>query len=78
MLRHIGRGGLNEEAGVASASDGVPEVGRREGENVSIVDIARQPSEAEQVLRMLPGQLRSLKHLPPRAGCASSETLLTY
>ncbi|CAL8467045.1 g6581 [Coccomyxa elongata] len=67
MLRHIGRGGLNEEGGVASASDGVPEVGRREGENVSTVDIVRQPSEAEQVLRMLPGQLRSLKHLPPRA-----------
>lgn len=67
-LRHIGRGGLDEEAGVASGSGGLPELGRREAENVSTVDIVRQPSEAEQVLRMLPGQLRSLKHLPPRAG----------
>ena len=39
------------------------------------MDIVRHPSEAEQVLRMLPGQLRGLRKLPPEAGlpaCISS------
>ena len=38
---------------------------------VSTVDIVRHPSEAEQVLRMLPGHLRGLKKLPPEAGMAA-------
>ena len=41
---------------------------RRDREVVSTVDIVRHPSEAEQVLRMLPGHLRGLKKLPPEAG----------
>jgi hypothetical protein len=73
-LRRIGQGGLNEEALelAGGAAGGAAEAGRREQENVSTVDIVRHPSEAEQVLRMLPGHLRSLKHLPARAGCSLS------
>jgi hypothetical protein len=41
------------------------------------VDIVRHPSEAEQVLRMLPGQLRGLRKLPPEAGLPASVRLLT-
>ena len=40
----------------------------RDREVVSTVDIVRHPSEAEQVLRMLPGHLRGLKKLPLEAG----------
>ena len=67
-LRHIGRGGLDEEAAMQAGGDraaGASDMGR---ELVSTVEIVRHPSEAEQVLRMLPGQLRGLKHLPQRAG----------
>ena len=70
-LRRIGQGGLNEEA-----AEGLPNLaalpggGRRQagGENVSTVDVVRHPSEAEQVLRMLPAHLRALRRLPPAAG----------
>ena len=41
------------------------------------MDIVRHPSEAEQVLRMLPGQLRGLRKLPPEAGAPASARLLT-
>lgn len=66
----MGQGGLNEDALelVEGAARAAGNAGRREHENVSTVDIVRHPSEAEQVLRMLPGHLRGLKHLPARAG----------
>ncbi|CAK0735069.1 hypothetical protein CVIRNUC_000523 [Coccomyxa viridis] len=68
-LRRITQGGLDEASilyaeGLAGSSG---EAGRRDREVVSTVDIVRHPSEAEQVLRMLPGHLRGLKKLPPEA-----------
>ena len=70
-LRRVGQGGLNEDAlelVEGAGRSGGDAAGRREHENVSTVDIVRHPSEAEQVLRMLPAHLRGLKHLPARAG----------
>lgn len=67
-LRHIGRGGLDEEAAMQAGGDGAAGASDMGRELVSTVEIVRHPSEAEQVLRMLPGQLRGLKHLPQRAG----------
>ena len=32
------------------------------------MDLVHHPSEAEQVLRLLPAQLRALRSLPPAAG----------
>lgn len=34
------------------------------------VDLVHHPSEAEQVLRLLPAQLRALRALPPAAGAS--------
>ncbi|EIE26712.1 hypothetical protein COCSUDRAFT_59229 [Coccomyxa subellipsoidea C-169] len=74
-LRHIGRGGLDEEAAMQAGGDGAAGASDMGRELVSTVEIVRHPSEAEQVLRMLPGQLRGLKHLPQRAA-AQREALL--
>ena len=69
-LRRITQGGLNEAS--AAETEGLEsslgEAGRRDREVVSTVDIVRHPSEPEQILRMLPGLLRGLKTLRPRAG----------
>lgn len=69
-LRRITQGGLNEASAVGAAGleSSLGEAGRRDREVVSTVDIVRHPSEAEQIMRMLPGQLRGLKALRPRAG----------
>ena len=69
-LRRITQGGLNEASAVgAEGLEGaLGEAGRRDREAVSTVDIVRHPSEAEQILRMLPAQLRTLKTLRPTAG----------
>ena len=69
-LRRITQGGLNEASAVGAAGldSSLGEAGRREREVVSTVEIVRHPSEAEQILRLLPGQLRGLKALRPRAG----------
>ena len=69
-LRRITQGGLNEAS--ASWAEGLEssfgEAGASDRNVVSTVDIVRHPSEAEQVLRMLPAQLRGLKKLPRDAG----------
>lgn len=78
-LRRIGEGGLNEASAAGPEGPGPGSLGgpgRRDREVVSTVDIVRHPSEAEQVLRMLPGHLRGLKELPPEAGLYSSQRLL--
>lgn len=40
------------------------------GAQVGGVDLVHHPSEAEQVLRLLPAQLRALRALPPAAGAS--------
>ena len=40
------------------------------GAQVGGVDLVHHPSEAEQVLRLLPAQLRALRSLPPAAGAS--------
>lgn len=76
-LRRIGQGGLNEQAAEPTSAHGAAGAAEAGREVVSTVEIVRHPSEAEQVLRMLPGQLRGLKHLTPRAGAPLSSTLPT-
>ena len=69
-LRRITQGGLNEASAVGAAGleSSLGEAGRRDRDVVSTVDIVRHPSEAEQILRMLPAHLRGLKQLRPSAG----------
>ncbi|CAL5225440.1 g8258 [Coccomyxa viridis] len=68
-LRRITQGGLNEASAVGAEGleSSLGEAGRRDREVVSTVDIVRHPSEAEQILRMLPAHLRGLKQLRPSA-----------
>ncbi len=65
-LRRVGRGGLNEDAGPsdeAEAAAAVDGSGHRSA-TVAGTEIIRQPSEAEQVLRLIATQLRTLRTLP--------------
>lgn len=70
-LRRVGQGGLNEEAGEAADDSNdadlglVPEDARRRNDQlISDTEVQRQPSEAEQAVRLLMGQLRLLRGLP--------------
>lgn len=68
-LRRVGQGGLNEVAGEAgsSSSTALPgsftdELGPRRGDTlVSETEVQRQPSEAEQAIRLAVAQLRNLR-----------------
>ncbi|KAK9793457.1 hypothetical protein WJX73_010752 [Symbiochloris irregularis] len=73
-LRRVGQGGLNEVAGEGdlgtsngpSSSTAAPvsfsEAGPRRGDTlVSETEVQRQPSEAEQAIRLAVGQLRNLR-----------------
>ncbi len=72
----MGRGGLGEAAGVEAGIqilDGGA-AGRAEGAAVSTAEVVRQPSEAEQALKLMAGQLRGLKKLSLSQGerCGSA------
>ena len=75
-LRRVGRGGLNEATGPSEEAGAAPaaEAGtssENTGHRSAVVagtEIIRQPSEAEQVLRLLTAQLRSLRNLPASSG----------
>lgn len=80
MLRRVGRGGLNEATGpsdeaesslLGDAGPSLEGTGHRSAV-VAGTEIIRQPSEAEQVLRLLTTQLRSLRSLPASSGAAIS------
>lgn len=73
-LRRVGQGGLNEEAGEAglelAGALGVQgdEARRRNDNVVSETEVLRQPSEAEQAIRLVVAQLRSLRGLAGPTG----------
>ena len=71
----MGRGGLGEAAGVEGGIQILNRdaAGRAEGAAVSTAEIVRQPSEAEQALKLLATQLRGLKKLSLSQGeCCGS------
>lgn len=69
-LRRVGQGGLNEVAGEAGEDAAASSLlagddPRRRNDNlISDTELQRQPSEAEQAIRLLVGQLRLLRGLP--------------
>ncbi|KAK9841676.1 hypothetical protein WJX74_009916 [Apatococcus lobatus] len=82
-LRRVGRGGLNEATGptveaeaalAAEAGTSLEGTGHRSGV-VAGTEIIRQPCEAEQVLRLLTTQLRTLRNLPASLGSQREEIL---
>ena len=70
-LRRVGRGGLNEDAGPSAEAEAalsnLEGTGHRSA-TVAGTEIIRQPSEAEQVLRLLATQLRTMRALPASSG----------
>ncbi|KAK9844148.1 hypothetical protein WJX81_006007 [Elliptochloris bilobata] len=79
-LRRVGRGGLHEEGGEGGGAVADPTVfgvgGREEvRREVGGVDLVHHPSEAEQILRLLPAQLRALRSLPPAAAARRDSVL---
>ncbi|KAK9810177.1 hypothetical protein WJX72_006177 [[Myrmecia] bisecta] len=85
-LRRVGQGGYKEQAGLLEndeagdggagrAKDTYMSRGVRTQEGVSGTEVIRQPSEAEQVLRLLLGLLRSLKGLDAHAAAQRDAVL---
>ncbi|KAK9861981.1 hypothetical protein WJX84_009317 [Apatococcus fuscideae] len=83
VLRRVGRGGLNEATGpsdeaesslLGDAGPSLEGTGHRSAV-VAGTEIIRQPSEAEQVLRLLTTQLRSLRSLPASSGSQREDIL---
>ena len=71
-LRQVGRGGLGEAQDHAQAEAGLSDrdgmLRRGVDTGVATAEIVHHPSESEQVLRLLTGQLRALRRLPAEAG----------